>query len=319
MILVTGGAGFVGSHVAEALLERGEEVVIVDEMNDYYDVSFKWSNLRHLQTRFPKTLVEFIQGDIADRVLMDEVFDRHRPRRVVHLAARAGVRPSIENPFLYIHSNILGTTVLLETAKKYGNDSFVFASSSSVYGNNTQEIFHESDIVNEPVSQYAATKRSCELIAHTYHSLYKMHITGLRFFTVFGPRGRLDMAPMRFIDRISKGLEIDQYGDGTSARDYTYIEDIVDGVLRALDRPNGYQIFNLGSGRPCNLLQFIRIVEEEVGKDAKIRVCPEQLGDVQRTCASIEKANQILGYSPRIVIEEGVRRTVAWYKERVIG
>lgn len=314
-ILVTGGAGFVGSHVAEALLARGEEIILVDEINDYYNVEWKHKNISHLQQLGGDRLI-FRQGDIADREFMKGVYHQYRPRRVVHMAARAGVRPSIEKPFLYIHSNIVGTTALLELSRKYGNDSFVFASSSSVYGNNPKGESSETDVVDAPLSQYAATKKSCELIAHTYYSLYHMNITGLRFFTVYGPRGRMDMMPMQLIERISHGLEVYQFGDGSSARDYTYIDDVVDGVIRALDRPNGFQIFNLGNGRPCKLSDFIHVVEREIGQAAKIRIYPEQPGDVKKTCANIEKARQMLGYEPQIPIEEGIRRTVQWYKER---
>lgn len=311
-ILITGGAGFVGSHVAMALLERGDQVVIVDDLNDYYDVRLKQSNLDMMKSMYPN--VAFVRGDIADMDLMKSVFQNYKPRRIVHLAARAGVRPSIENPFLYIRTNIVGTTNLLELARKYGNDIFVWASSSSVYGNNPKEESCEDDLVDRPMSQYAATKKACELIAHTYSSLYNMNITGLRFFTVYGPRGRLDMVPSKFIDRITRGLEIQQYGDGSSSRDYTYIDDIVDGVVRALDIPMGYQIINLGNGTPHSLAEFISIVEKHVGKKAIIRQMPDQPGDVRRTCASISKARTLLGYNPSTTIETGLQKTVAWYK-----
>ncbi len=246
---------------------------------------------------------------------MEQLFITERPRHVVHMAARAGVRPSIDDPFIYIHSNILGTTRLLELARIHGNDCFVWASSSSVYGGSPNEEFTEDDYVDNPVSPYAASKKACELMTYTYHSLYKMNVTGLRFFTVYGPRGRPDMAPFKFVDRVSRGLEIQQFGDGTSSRDYTYIDDIVDGVVRSLDRPLGYQIFNLGNGSPYRLCDFISLVEQNVGKKALIKVLPDQPGDVPRTCASIAKAQELLGYEPTISFEEGIRRTVAWYKE----
>lgn len=311
-VLVTGGAGFVGSHVVMALLARGEHVVIVDELNDYYDVRLKQKNLQLIMDMDPECV--FLKGDIADMTFMERVFNEYRPRRVVHLAARAGVRPSIENPFLYIHSNIVGTTNLLELARKYGNDMFVWASSSSVYGNHPHPESREDDHVDRPMSQYAATKKACELIAHTYFSLYKMNITSLRFFTVYGPRGRLDMVPSKFIDRVTRGLEIQQYGDGKSSRDYTYIDDIVDGVIRALDTPMGYQVINLGNGTPHSLAEFIAIVEKHVGKKAIIRRMPDQPGDVRRTCANIDKARALLGYDPKTTIEEGLCKTVEWYK-----
>ena len=246
---------------------------------------------------------------------MEQLFITERPRHVVHMAARAGVRPSIDDPFIYIHSNILGTTRLLELARIHGNDCFVWASSSSVYGGSKNEEFGEDDYVDNPVSPYAASKKACELMTYTYHSLYGMNVSGLRFFTVYGPRGRPDMAPFKFVDRVSRGLEIQQFGDGTSSRDYTYIDDIVDGVVRALDRPLGYQIFNLGNGSPYRLCDFISLVESNVGKPAVIRVLPDQPGDVPRTCANIDKARELLGYAPKVSFEEGTRRTVAWYNE----
>lgn len=244
---------------------------------------------------------------------MEQLFITERPRHVVHMAARAGVRPSIDDPFIYIHSNILGTTRLLELARIHGNDNFVWASSSSVYGGSMLEEFGEDDYVDNPVSPYAASKKACELMTYTYHSLYKMNVSGLRFFTVYGPRGRPDMAPFKFVDRVSKGLEIQQFGDGTSSRDYTYIDDIVDGVVRALDRPLGYQIFNLGNGSPYRLCDFISLVEKEVGRKACIKVLPDQPGDVPRTCANIDKARELLGYAPKVTFEEGIARTVEWY------
>ena len=361
VVLVTGGAGFVGSHVADALLARGDFVVIVDEVNDYYDVSLKRANLEMLKAKYgssrlriaevrssssssssssrrrrrrskamantsmlkslfcvlclsvPSSVIH--QGDIADMKFMDQLFQQYHPRHVVHMAARAGVRPSIENPFVYIHSNVLGTTTLLELARQYGNDCFVWASSSSVYGESAQEEFSEDDIVDQPVSQYAATKKACELLTYTYHSLYKLNVTGLRFFTVYGPRGRPDMAPFKFVDRVSRGLEIQQFGDGSSSRDYTYIDDVVDGIVRSLDRPMGYQIFNLGNGSPYKLCDFIGLVEKYVGKKAIIRVLPNQPGDVPRTCANISVARELLGYDPSTPFEEGIRKTVEWYQE----
>lgn len=313
-VLLTGGAGFVGSHVADVLLQRGENVVIVDEMNDYYDVRLKEHSINVLQQKFENSgQLVFIKADISDMEKMTEIYQQYKPRRVVHLAARAGVRPSIENPFLYIRTNIVGTTNLLELSRRYGNDCFVWASSSSVYGNNPKEESCEDDLVDRPMSQYAATKKACELIAHTYHSLYGLNVTCLRFFTVYGPRGRLDMVPSKFIDRISRGIEIQQYGDGNSSRDYTYIDDIVDGVIRALDTPLGYEIINLGNGTPHSLTEFIACVEKHVGKKAVIRQLPDQPGDVQRTCANIHKAQKLLGYDPKVSINEGIKNTVEWY------
>ena len=224
------------------------------------------------------------------------------------------MRPSIQDPFIYVHSNIEGTTRLLDLAREHNIANFVYASSSSVYGSSTAEVLREEDVVERPVSPYAATKKACELIAYTYHHLYGLNTTGLRFFTVYGPRGRPDMAPFKFIDRIFNGNPIQQYGDGYTSRDYTFISDIVDGVVRSIDRPLGYQVFNLGNGRPFLLKNFIALVEENVGKKAIIQVMPEQPGDVKHTCACIGKARELLGYSPQVTFEEGIAKTVQWYK-----
>jgi UDP-glucuronate 4-epimerase len=313
-VLVTGGAGFIGSHVAEFLLHRGDDVVIVDEVNDYYDTSIKEANLARLTTMFPGR-VTIYRGDICDAQLMEFIFETQGITFVCHMAARAGVRPSINDPFVYIHSNIRGTTQLLELAAKHGVKNFVFASSSSVYGDNpASTYFSEDEVVDHPVSPYAATKKACELLAYTYHHLYQLNVTGLRFFTVFGPRGRPDMAPFKFIDRVSRGIEIQQFGDGSSSRDYTYIDDIVDGVVRAIDRPYPYQIFNLGKGSGTSLREFIDLVQKYVGKAAQIKVLPDQPGDVPYTCADVRKAEYYLGYRSAVSFEEGIRRTVTWYQ-----
>ena len=232
-----------------------------------------------------------------------------------HLAARAGVRPSIVDPFVYVHSNIEGTTRLLEMSRKYEVQNFVYASSSSVYGSSTNEVLSESDVVDKPVSPYAATKKACELLAYTWHHLYGLNCTGLRFFTVYGPFGRPDMAPFKFIDRVYNGMTIQQYGDGSTSRDYTYIDDIAQGVVLAIDKPLGYEVLNLGNGDPYCLKDFIGLVEKHTGRAALIDVLPEQPGDVPRTCADISKAKALLGYNPRTTFEEGIKNTVAWYKE----
>ena len=314
-VLVTGGAGFIGSSVADYLLARGDNVVIIDEMNDYYDVNIKKNNLNRLRHQYDEDQLVIYEGDICDSKLMNEIFETERPEWVCHMAARAGVRPSIDDPFVYIHSNIEGTTRLMELSAKYGVKNFVFASSSSVYGGSKSTYFSEDEAVDNPVSPYAASKKACELLAYTYHHLYKLNVTGLRFFTVFGPRGRVDMAPFKFIDRVSRGLEIQQFGDGSSSRDYTYISDIVDGVVRAIDRPYAYQIFNLGKGDGTNLKDFICLVEKYTGKTAKIKVLPDQPGDVPYTCADVSKAAYLLDYEAQVPFEEGIKNTVAWYKE----
>lgn len=312
-VLVTGGAGFIGSSVAEYLLSRGDDVVIIDEVNDYYDTSIKEVNLRLLQEQYGKR-VSIYRGDICDENLMRNIFEQEKPEWVCHMAARAGVRPSIQDPFVYIHSNIRGTTQLLQLSHEYGIKNFVFASSSSVYGGSNSTFFSEDEAVDMPVSPYAATKKACELLAYTYHHLYKLNISGLRFFTVYGPRGRPDMAPFKFIDRVSRGMEIQQFGDGSSSRDYTYISDIVDGVVRAIDRPHPYQIFNLGKGDGTSLKEFIDLVQKHVGKEAKIKVMPDQPGDVPYTCANVGKAAHLLGYEAKVPFEEGIRLTAQWYK-----
>lgn len=315
-VLVTGGAGFIGSNVAEYLLERGDDVVIVDEMNQYYDVRIKESNIALLRSKYPDSKrLTFYKGDICDTEFMENVFKTEKPKWVCHMAARAGVRPSIEDPFVYIHSNIKGTTHLMEMSHKYGIENFVFASSSSVYGGSKSTFFSEEESVDNPVSPYAASKKACELLAYTYHHLYKLNVSALRFFTVYGPRGRPDMAPFKFIDRVSRGEQLQQFGDGSSSRDYTYISDIVDGIVRAIDRPHPYEVFNLGKGNGTSLKDFISLVQKYVGKKANIKVMPDQPGDVPYTCADVGKAHELLGYKAKVSFEEGIRRTVLWYKK----
>jgi len=315
-VLVTGGAGFIGSHVAEYLLARGDDVVIADEVNDYYDVRIKEANLALLRSKYPsEKRLSIYKGDICDADFMENLFEVERPKWVCHMAARAGVRPSIQDPYVYIHSNITGTTQLMELSHKFGVENFVFASSSSVYGGSKSTFFSEEESVDNPVSPYAASKRACELLAYTYHHLYQLNITGLRFFTVYGPRGRPDMAPFKFIDRVSRGVEIQQFGDGSSSRDYTYISDIVDGIVRSIDRPHKYEIFNLGKGDGTSLKEFIDLVQEHTGKKAVIRVMPDQPGDVPYTCADVTKASQMLGYKSKVPFDEGILRTVEWYND----
>jgi len=316
-VLVTGGAGFIGSNVAEYLLERGDDVVIVDEVNDYYDTTIKEGNLKLLQDKMEgqEGRLSIYRGDICDDAFMLDVFEKERPEWVCHMAARAGVRPSIQDPYIYIHSNIRGTTNLMELSHKFNVKNFVFASSSSVYGGSSSTYFSEDENVDNPVSPYAASKKACELLSYTYHHLYNLNVSALRFFTVYGPRGRPDMAPFKFIDRVSRGLELQQFGDGSSSRDYTYISDIVDGIVRAVDHPHPYEIFNLGKGNGTSLKEFISLVQKHVGKKANIKVMPDQPGDVPYTCADVSKAYRLLGYKAQVPFEEGIRRTAAWYKE----
>jgi len=314
VVLVTGVAGFIGSHCALSLLERGDTVIGIDEVNDYYDVSLKYSNLRRVEARASEGQFVFYKGDICNVDLMEQIFAEHEPQWILHLAARAGVRPSIEDPFVYVHSNVEGTTRLLDIARKHNVKHFVFASSSSVYGGSKKELFSELDDVSNPVSPYAATKKACELMGSTYNHLYKMPVAGLRFFTVYGPRGRPDMAAFKFISRVSNGTELHQYGDGSTSRDYTYIDDIVDGCIRTLDRPSGFQIYNLGNGKPVKLGAFIELVAQSVGRPANIKIMPEQPGDVPRTCADISKARAYLGYNPKTSFKQGIQKTVDWFE-----
>ena len=315
-VLVTGGAGFIGSHVARFLLDRGDDVVVIDEVNDYYDVRIKETNLKLLREAYPQeNRLKIYRGDICDESLMEQIFEEDAPEWVCHMAARAGVRPSIQDPYVYIHSNIKGTTRLMELSAKYGVKNFVFASSSSVYGGSKSTYFSEDELVDHPVSPYAASKKACELLAYTYHHLYNLNISALRVFTVYGPRGRPDMAPFKFIDRVSRGVEIQQFGDGSSSRDYTFISDIVDGVVRSIDRPYAYEVFNLGKGSGTSLKDFIDLVQKHTKRDAKIKVMPDQPGDVPYTCADVSKAQQLLGYKSKVPFEEGIRRTVKWYNE----
>ena len=315
-VLVTGGAGFIGSHVAEYLLARGDDVVIVDEMNDYYDVRIKKSNIALLRQLYPDNRrLSIYYGDICDADFMESVFEKELPQWVCHMAARAGVRPSIQDPYIYIHSNIRGTTHLMELSHKFGIQNFVFASSSSVYGDSKSTFFSEDEVVDNPVSPYAASKKACELLAYTYHHLYQLNTTALRFFTVYGPRGRPDMAPFKFLDRVSRGVEIQQFGDGSSSRDYTYIDDIVDGIVRAIDHRHKYEIFNIGKGDGTSLKEFIDLVQKYTNKKAIVKILPDQPGDVPYTCADITKASRLLGYRSKVSFEEGIRRTAEWYKE----
>lgn len=283
-------------------------------MNDYYDIRLKEANLQYLVDKHGLEKIKIYYGDICHIDFMSNIFEKERPTHICHLAARAGVRPSIVDPYIYVHSNIEGTTRLLDLARQYACKNFVYASSSSVYGCSTNEVLSESDLVEKPVSPYAATKKACELLAYTFHHLYGLNCTGLRFFTVYGPRGRPDMAPFKFIERIFNGVPIQQYGDGSTSRDYTYIDDIVDGVVRSIDRPLGYEVINLGNGRPFRLSDFISLVESCVGRRAVIEVLPEQPGDVERTCADISKARRLLGYNPQVSFETGIARTADWYK-----
>lgn len=311
-ILITGGAGFIGSHLVEALLARGEEVVVLDEFNDYYDPAAKERNLAAVKGQ---PGLHLVYGDIADEAAVGQAF-RIRPiRAVVHLAARAGVRPSLHDPVLYDRVNIQGTLLLLEASRRSATERFIFASSSSVYGLSTSAPFKESESADRPISPYAATKRAGEMHCYTYHHLYGLPVTCMRLFTVYGPRQRPDLAIHAFAHSIWSGQPIRVFGDGTSARDYTFVTDIVDGLLAALDRPDpfGYEVFNLGNSHPVRLRALIRLIENALGRSAVIELAPEQPGDVRLTYADIGKSRRLLGYQPRVPIEEGIERFCSWF------
>ncbi len=311
-ILVTGGAGFIGSSVAEKLLARGDEVVVIDCFDDFYDPKIK---RRNIEMALKSPSCKLVEGDIRDLELLKGLFGREKFDRVFHLAARAGVRPSIIDPLLYEDVNVRGTMNLLEAAKENGLPGFIFASSSSIYGNSKKVPFSETDFVDNPVSPYAATKKACELICHTYHHLYGLNISCLRFFTVYGPRQRPEMAIHKFTRLIDQGKPVPMFGDGSSRRDYTYIDDIADGVLKAIDYNAAYEIFNIGESQTTELRRLIEIIEKSLGKKAKIEQLPDQPGDVEVTYADIAKSKKMLGYNPRTKVEEGVPKFVEWYIE----
>ncbi|MGM0365291.1 MAG: GDP-mannose 4,6-dehydratase [Actinomycetota bacterium] len=314
-LLITGGAGFIGSSFIGHLLKNHYQakIICIDDFNDYYDPAIKRKNIKGF-IREPNFVLE--EADITDFNALKQIFLRHRIDKIVHLAARAGVRPSIRYPLLYEKVNVEGTMHLLELARERGVDKFIFASSSSVYGNNRKVPFSEDDNVDFPISPYAATKKSGELVCHTYHHLYGIDCFCLRFFTVYGPRQRPEMAIHKFVRRIDEGKEIEVYGDGKTSRDYTYIDDITGALYRCLDRVSGYQIINLGNSSPIELSALIGLIEEKMGKKAGIKKMGMQPGDVITTYAHIEKAKKILGYNPSTPIEEGIEKFIKWYRSK---
>jgi UDP-glucuronate 4-epimerase len=309
--LVTGGAGFIGSHLVERLLAQGRTVICVDNFNNFYDPRIKRKNVSAF-ARNPKVTV--IEGDIRDLELLEKIFSDMRPKEILHLAAMAGVRPSVERPRLYQDVNGMGTLNLLEMSRKYGIENFVFGSSSSVYGINSKVPFSPDDPVECPISPYAATKRANELMCRTYHHLYGLKVTCLRFFTVYGPRQRPDLAIHKFTKLIDRGEPVPIYGDGTFKRDYTYIDDIMQGVLEAVKLRFDFEIFNLGESRITETVELVRLIEDALGKKAKIQYLPVQPGDVPITYADIEKSRRMLGYSPQVKIAEGIPRFVEWFR-----
>lgn len=311
-ILLTGGAGFIGSHLAAALLERGDCVVVLDDFNDYYDPKLKRSNIRSLGDSDRLTVVE---GDIRDAETLELTFARMPFDVVVHLAARTGVRPSLNDPILYTEVNCTGTMRILDAMSRTECRRMVFASSSSVYGNPSESPFHEELRVDQPVSPYAATKVAGELYCRTYHMLHNISVTALRFFTVYGPRQRPDMAIRKFTQLIDAGKPIPFYGDGSTERDYTYYTDIIAGLVAAVDRDLGYEIINLGESRMTSLSHLVELIETNLGKNAERNMMPMQPGDVDRTCADVNKARELLDYQPSTQIEDGIRMFVDWYRK----
>lgn len=307
-ILITGGAGFIGSQLAEALLARGDVVTVLDNFNDFYDPAIKRKNARELKG------ATIVTGDIRDRELCARLFAEGGFDAVVHLAAMAGVRPSLLDPLHYEDVNVRGTLVLLEELKKRPKTRFVFASSSSVYGSNDKVPFEETDDIHRPVSPYAATKRAGELLCYTHHHLYGIPTTCLRFFTVYGPRQRPEMAIHKFVKACLEGQPIPFFGDGSTRRDYTYVTDIVDGVVRAIDRCEGYEIYNLGESATTSLSELVGIIGEACGKTPILDRQPMQPGDVLITYADVSKAKRQLGYDPRTSVRDGVERFVRWYR-----
>ncbi len=322
-ILITGGAGFIGSTLAENLLLKKKKIILLDNFNDYYDPKIKERNIKEIKERMgkediPRENLLLYREDIRNKEKIKSIFENHEIEMVIHLAAMAGVRYSIENPALYYDVNINGTLNLLEACKKEKIKKFIFASSSSVYGNNTKVPFEEKDPVDYPISPYGATKRGGELLCYTYHHLYDISIAALRFFTVYGPRQRPDLAIHKFAKSIVEKQEIPFYGDGSTKRDYTYIEDIIQGILKAMDwikeNKKRYEIFNLGESKTISLGEMVQIIEKVLEKKAHKKILPMQPGDVLSTHADINKAKEILGYNPKMDFEEGIKNFIQWMK-----
>ncbi len=313
-VLVTGGAGFIAYHLTSQLLKEACEVAVLDNFNDFYDPEIKRRNVLDLQAQ---GRVKLHEVDILDTEKLNRVFDEVKPETVVHLAAWAGVRPSLEKPQLYARVNVTGTVNLLESARRHTVASFIFGSSSSVYGGSLSVPYTEDDPVNKPVSPYAATKRAGELLCHTFSHNHGMHITCLRFFTVYGPRQRPEMAIHKFARLIQDDREVPVFGDGHSRRDYTYVDDIVAGITAAMRVNPRFAVFNLGESRTVTLLELIGILERALGKKARLRFLPEQPGDMPITYADITRAREILGYDPGTGIEDGIRKFVDWFRRDI--
>ena len=312
VILVTGGAGFIGFHVAKSLLGNGNQVIVVDNFNNYYDPAIKEDRIKKLLENYQPKLYRL---DISNFQELKKVFVENKIDKICHLGAQAGVRYSLENPKAYLDSNIIGTNNLLELAKEFKIEDFVLASSSSVYGNNKKMPFSETDFVENPISLYAATKKANELQAHVYHHLYGINVFCLRFFTVYGPWGRPDMAYFKFVRSILADQPIEVFNNGKMKRDFTYIDDIVSAVALAINKCKGYEVINLGNNKPVKLDKFIEIIESNLGMEAKIKYLEMQPGDLIDTSADIKKAKEILGWLPKIGIEEGLKNFIDWYKD----
>jgi UDP-glucuronate 4-epimerase len=310
-ILITGGAGFIGSHLAERLVGEGRRVIVLDNFDTFYDPEIKRRNISSVTGNPAYRLVE---GDIRDEEGVEELFASEPIRAVIHLAARAGVRPSIEQPALYTSVNLAGTTTLLEACRRHGAERFIFGSSSSVYGNNEKIPFSEDDPVDRPISPYGATKKAGEVLCHAHHHLTGMKVACLRFFTVFGPRQRPEMAIHKFARLLASGERVDQYGDGNSARDYTFVSDIVEGIVRSLDRCTGYHVWNLGGARTTKLGELVDKIARGLDVPARVRQLPAQAGDVERTWADVSRAETELGWSPKVPFDEGLALFLEWFK-----
>lgn len=314
-VLVTGVAGFIASHVAELLLKEKFEVIGIDNLNDYYPVAYKRKNIENFSRNRGFT---FIEGDICNKELLERLFKDKEITHIAHLAARAGVRPSIIDPYIYEEANVRGTLNLLEVAKDKKIENFVLTSSSSVYGNSKKIPFAENDSATDfAISPYAATKKATEVLGHTYHHLYGLNINVIRPFTVYGPRGRPDMAPWLFLEATLKGNQITRYGDGSSRRDYTFINDFARGFVNAIFRPFGYQIFNLGNSQTVSLAEALETVSIITGKKQNIIEFPMQPGDVEITFADISKARELLSYSPNTTFKEGMEQFYLWFKQNI--
>jgi UDP-glucuronate 4-epimerase len=310
-ILVTGAAGFIGSHLTDRLLARGDAVVGLDNFDSFYDPAIK---RRNLKAALASPRFELIEADLRDRAAIAAAVARARPDKVVHLAAQAGVRPSLAKPQLYVDVNVTGTLHLLDAMVATGCKRLVYGGTSSVYGASSKPPFREDDPADRPISPYAATKRAAELLAHTWHAIHGLRVTVLRFFTVYGPRQRPEMAIHKFARLMLAGQPIPRFGDGSSVRDYTYVDDILDGVVKAVDHDEGFGVYNLGESKTWSLTQLLELLAKELGVAANVDKQPDQPGDVPATCADITKSKRVLGYDPSVALPEGIRRFVAWLR-----